>query len=70
MWHLKSMFYDDLLSLKRLKMPKRNATGGRKKKKPFLERFLTIDIYSGSQKSEVCPMPGLAYALCPMPYAG
>jgi hypothetical protein len=23
-------------------------------------------IYSGSQKSEVCPMP---YALCPMPYA-
>ena len=22
--------------------------------------------YSGSQKSEVCPMP---YALCPMPYA-
>jgi len=23
-------------------------------------------VYSGSQKSEVCPMP---YALCPMPYA-
>jgi hypothetical protein len=23
-------------------------------------------MYSGSQKSEVCPMP---YALCPMPYA-
>jgi hypothetical protein len=26
-------------------------------------------IYSGSQKSEVCPMPTEAYALCPMPYA-
>ena len=24
------------------------------------------DSYSGSQKSEVCPMP---YALCPMPHA-
>ncbi|TAF05694.1 MAG: histidine kinase [Oscillatoriales cyanobacterium] len=23
-------------------------------------------MYSGSRKSEVCPMP---YALCPMPYA-
>ena len=26
----------------------------------------TFWVYSGSQKSEVCPMP---YALCPMPYA-
>ncbi|WP_445250197.1 pentapeptide repeat-containing protein [Microcoleus sp. OTE_8_concoct_300] len=25
-----------------------------------------VNTYSGSQKSEVCPMP---YALCPMPYA-
>jgi len=29
----------------------------------FLRKKFT---YSGSQKSEVCPMP---YALCPMPYA-
>jgi hypothetical protein len=28
--------------------------------------MLKITTYSGSQKSEVCPMP---YALCPMPYA-
>ena len=28
-----------------------------------------VIIYSGSQKSEVCPMPTEAYALCPMPYA-
>jgi len=27
-------------------MPKRDATGGRKKKIPFLERFWTIDIYA------------------------
>ena len=36
----------------------------------FFQRFTTsVNIattYSGSQKSEVCPMP---YALCPMPYA-
>ena len=32
----------------------------------FLIDFSTyFPIYSGSQKSEVCPMP---YALCPMPY--
>jgi hypothetical protein len=33
MRHPKSMFYDDLLSLKGLRMPKRNATGGRRRKK-------------------------------------
>jgi hypothetical protein len=31
----------------------------------FVE-VLLFQRYSGSQKSEVCPMP---YALCPMPYA-
>src|SRR4028118_1155791 len=30
------------------------------------QHYIVLTIYSGSQKSEVCPMP---YALCPMPYA-
>jgi len=30
------------------------------------KKYSLTDLYSGSQKSEVCPMP---YALCPMPYA-
>ena len=30
------------------------------------KRYQALVFYSGSQKSEVCPMP---YALCPMPYA-
>jgi hypothetical protein len=32
----------------------------------FIFESTKIIIYSGSRKSEVCPMP---YALCPMPYA-
>ena len=31
-----------------------------------IEKYLMLGLYSGSQESEVCPMP---YALCPMPYA-
>ena len=36
-----------------------------KQKTGVVEEFKK-NSYSGSQKSEVCPMP---YALCPMPYA-
>ncbi|HBK97627.1 MAG TPA: hypothetical protein DD001_10000 [Microcoleaceae bacterium UBA10368] len=30
-----------------------------------IDRIILAKSYSGSRKSEVCPMP---YALCPMPY--
>jgi hypothetical protein len=59
-----------LTVLKMTKNVQKKCYWRKKEEKTFFREVLTIDIYSGSQKSEVCPMPGLAYArfgLCPMP---